>query len=434
MILLSWMLYAVVVGILLGAAAWLAERGLLAIGRPVRGVWALALAGAVILPSLTPWLAGPSGTMPSTDEVPVVQAFPDADRTDLESTLIPALLRPLEWTSDLVQAAAGKLNQGTVLVTDFTLGLFPVQPPDRLFGVLWGIGSALLLLLSGSLAFRLQSRLHRWPRVRLHGVTVRVAPGLGPAVAGAIRPSIVLPRWSLELPGPDLRTVLLHETEHLRARDTLLLGIAGILTLGFFWNPAVWWILGRLRAAVEVDCDRRVLGHGVSPAGYGSLLLDVSVRGRTPTLAIAALSEAPTLLERRLKQMRSDKLAHPRLAAGAASVTAVLLLAVACETEGPAPMEPSLPSEVTVSPESASEDPSVAGPLAHRLLVEPTPNEPLIFVDGIRVSDRNVLSHLDPDQITRVEIRKGAAAQGIEGMEADAPGVILITTKDGSEP
>ncbi len=72
-------------------------------------------------------------------------------------------------------------------------------------------------------------------------------------------------------------------------------------------------------------------------------------------------------------------------------------------------------------------------------------NRPLIYLDGIRINDRgayetggstggqsaSILNSIDPQDIERVEIIKGAAASTLYGTEASA-GVIQIFTKRGS--
>ena len=72
-------------------------------------------------------------------------------------------------------------------------------------------------------------------------------------------------RWLLRRAPDEQRIVLAHEAEHVRARDPLLLaaGCAGVALLP--WHPVSWWLLARLRLAVELDCDRRVLRRGVAP-------------------------------------------------------------------------------------------------------------------------------------------------------------------------
>src|SRR5262245_41213395 len=62
-------------------------------------------------------------------------------------------------------------------------------------------------------------------------------------------------------------------------------------------------------------------------------------------------------------------------------------------------------------------------------------NEPIIFVDGIRVNSgggqTSRLEDIDPESIERIEVLKGAAAATLYGTEA-SNGVIQIFTKHGS--
>ncbi|UUZ52386.1 hypothetical protein LP419_22985 [Massilia sp. H-1] len=43
------------------------------------------------------------------------------------------------------------------------------------------------------------------------------------------------------------------------ARDPQLLGLALLVLVAMPWNLPMWWQLRRLRHAIEVDCDARVL-------------------------------------------------------------------------------------------------------------------------------------------------------------------------------
>jgi TonB-dependent SusC/RagA subfamily outer membrane receptor len=54
--------------------------------------------------------------------------------------------------------------------------------------------------------------------------------------------------------------------------------------------------------------------------------------------------------------------------------------------------------------------------------------EPLIYVDGVRMENRDFLKTLNPDDIARIEVIKGGAARAQYGEQA-AGGVILITLK-----
>jgi TonB family protein len=166
-----------------------------------------------------------------------------------------------------------------------------------------------------------------------------VSPDFGPAALGIARPEIVLPRWSLALPAPDLSLVLDHEESHVRARDPMVMA-AGVAALVFVpWNPSLWWQIRRLRDAVEVDCDRRVLRKQAGPALYGRILVEIGAHGRMDVLLTPAISGTRSLLERRLNAMRerSKRRELPRTLAGA--MVALALIAVACEAAPPIPLE-----------------------------------------------------------------------------------------------
>ena len=60
--------------------------------------------------------------------------------------------------------------------------------------------------------------------------------------------------------------VIAHEQSHLEARDPQLFTLALALLVFMPWNLPLWWQLRRLRYAIEIDCDARVLKGGVDPA------------------------------------------------------------------------------------------------------------------------------------------------------------------------
>ena len=87
----------------------------------------------------------------------------------------------------------------------------------------------------------------------------------------------------------------MHEEEHVRARDPLLVAFARAARILTPWNPMVWALTAKLVRAVELDCDRRVLKRSADVAAYGHTLLKVSARrpGRFVAVAAFAESEAP---------------------------------------------------------------------------------------------------------------------------------------------
>jgi beta-lactamase regulating signal transducer with metallopeptidase domain len=132
------------------------------------------------------------------------------------------------------------------------------------------------------------------------GVPVIVTDGIGPATVGVWQSRVLVPRWVLALPGAQRQYVLRHEDEHRRAHDARLLFVMSLPLLVLPWNVALWWHLKRLRLAVELDCDTRVVAALGNPTVYGRLLLTVAQAAAPgPRLQPAFLGGIGTL-ERRL--------------------------------------------------------------------------------------------------------------------------------------
>jgi len=71
------------------------------------------------------------------------------------------------------------------------------------------------------------------------------------------------------------------------------------------WNLPLWWQLRRLRRAIEVDCDARVLNAGHDVNRYGETLLEVGQRHSAFLGSVAAMSESKSFLEQRIRIMLS---------------------------------------------------------------------------------------------------------------------------------
>jgi TonB-dependent SusC/RagA subfamily outer membrane receptor len=179
----------------------------------------------------------------------------------------------------------------------------------------------------------------------------------------------------------------------------------------------VWWLFARLRLAVELDCDARVLSTVPSRRGYASLLLQLSQNvSQGAPLATAALHEPKSFLERRIEMM-SARSTHGRgIRTAAASALVFGTLALACEMPAPTMVRPPEPTMEVVK--------------ARVQPVDEAAPRPLIFVDGIRITEDQPISELEPDAIERIEVIKGPAAAALYGREG-ANGVIQIFTSVG---
>jgi hypothetical protein len=172
-------------------------------------------------------------------------------------------------------------------------------------------------------------------RAEIGGVDVRVSPKIGPAVVGLIPSQIVVPEWLCSRSAHEQEMAVTHETEHVRAADpwTLVAACAAVALMP--WNPALWYCLSRLRLAIEIDCDRRVLHRGVSVNNYGSLLIDLSGQHPALPMVMPAFPDSHSHLERRLIAMTEQPVATRYARRIAGSLLAATVLITACESRLP---------------------------------------------------------------------------------------------------
>ena len=149
------------------------------------------------------------------------------------------------------------------------------------------------------------SRISRGERNTIvDGIPVILTDSVGPATIGVWRSRVVVPQWVLALPGVQRQYVVRHEEEHRAAHDARLLCAASILVCLFPWNLPLWWQLHRLRLAVEMDCDNRVVSALGNAHSYGELLFKVAeASSRGPRLQPAFIGAG--MLERRLNALLS---------------------------------------------------------------------------------------------------------------------------------
>jgi TonB family protein len=165
-----------------------------------------------------------------------------------------------------------------------------------------------------------------------------------------IEPVVVVPEWVDSLTPSEQRMILRHECAHISARDPWLVGLANIIPVLLPWNAPIWLQSRRLREAVELDCDGRVLQGNTNAHSYAELLLSVGGRSAGLPVAVAALSEPRSLLEKRIRRMFEKRPRHRALQA--TGWTVVAAVAVLCAFRAPLPGErlpqPLAPAEPAV--------------------------------------------------------------------------------------
>lgn len=265
--------YVIAVGMLLGGFALLVERALPQ-GWPRRWIWCLVMPVAVFLPGYYRWHH--NWSVVSALEGPR-RGLSTADAMGMGSF---ALFDPAWWSR--TSAYDSTINRSW-LVASAVL-------------ILWGLAQSWRVWRLVRLASR-RNQVRR-PLV-VDGVAVVLTDLIGPATAGLVRSRVLVPKWVLGLPATDRHYIVRHEEEHRRAHDAQLLFVASLPLILMPWNLAYWWLLRRLSAAVEMDCDNRVVGALGGAHAYGELLLRVAAAGsRGPRLQPALLGIGT--LERRL--------------------------------------------------------------------------------------------------------------------------------------
>lgn len=333
------MLYTIAVGVPVLAAAWALAHVLRAHGRAERWVWLGALLLAFALP-------------------------------------LTGLVRSIgAGTSD---AASGLGGPGTgviglpeIVVVPVPGGLTEVALPQALIA-LW---LATSILLAGRLllaALRLGRASRSWRPGTMDGTPVWLTDEVGPAVAGLLRPRILVPTWLAEMPTRQRSLVLLHEQEHIRAGDSWLMLLSRLAPLFVPWNPVVWAMSHRLLRAIELDCDRRVLRRRPDVRTYGTTLIEISRRDRGRLVAVAAFAESEAPLRSRILSMTTPSRAVSVAALLVSLVFGVLLITAAFEIP-----VPTLRAQLTFGPEAAqptdAERSAVVAPVVENVEGQPDP-------------------------------------------------------------
>ncbi|HYW10358.1 MAG TPA: M56 family metallopeptidase [Longimicrobium sp.] len=389
----AWMLYALLVSVLMAAGAWLLEEVVRQRGGIVRFLWLGALVGTVGLVAVAPLRTAPAVRPAGGISIPVTAAKTVEARPEGVAAMAARALRAVRTVLARPLQEAAALGTGTA---------------GRALAAGWGGLSLLFLALAAGTALRARRARRRWPVADVAGAPVRVSPGTGPAVLGIVHPEVVVPAWLLHATEDEQRLVVLHEREHVRARDPLLLAVGCVAVALLPWSPAAWWMLLRLRAAVELDCDARVLRAGVPRRAYGSLLIDMAGRGPGLSLGVPALAGSPSTLERRLRAMNVRLPRFARTRAGLFGVLGFALLAGACDTPLPTTAEVQAMDVATLE--------------AKTLGVTAVSENVTYYVDGKQMTAAEAHA-LVGDQIVRMDVTRGATP---------AHGIVRIHTRDAA--
>ena len=324
------MLYAVAVGVPVLMAAAVLAAALRRYGRSERGVWLVGLLLGLALPIGGLLQVSRRGT-------PGASAAP-------------------------IDALTGVIGLPEIVVLSDAparLGF------DQLVVLPWLLASGFLALRWMVGAMRLADAGRSWRPGTLDGVPVWRTRRHGPAVAGFVRPRVLVPEWLASMPAHRRSLVLLHEQEHIRAGDPWLMLVSRIAPVLAPWNPVMWVLSSRLLRAIELDCDRRVLRQHPDVRAYGTTLIEVSSRDSGRLVALAAFAESEAPLRSRILSMTTPSRTVSVVALLVSMVFGVVLMVAAFEI----PI-PTIRAELEIGPGTTEAEPAASRPVAR---VEPTP-------------------------------------------------------------
>lgn len=388
----AWIVLVLLLSALLYSIALLMER----VGRgvvPMRAIWGGALLTMLVLTFTSPLRVSPSVAVPELGRAGAV-TVPNGPAA------IPAVAPRWEAFTTALTQGSTVLSSITAKAARLVDAAVPVpvarQVMPWLLGA-WGLAAAGVLIVLLSVYRRLAQRIDQGTPQLLQGVPVVVTDDIGPLVAGVRAPRIVVPRWLLQRTADEQALVVAHEQAHLAARDPLLLiaGAAGTVVMP--WNPFSWALLARLRLAIEVDCDQRVLRRGATTGRYGRLLIDLAAAAPRLPLSAPAFSYHTTHLERRLRTMTTPAPRFRRARRGSLLALSALTLVTACESTLPTAGEVEGMDVAALEARTTTALPKAAN----------TPTR--FFVNGREMTEAEARA-LPAAKIARIEVAKGPKA------------------------
>lgn len=303
----TWMLYAALVSALVTVAAIAMGRVFISLRLPSRFIWVAAIASSIA------WPVGAA----VMHFMPVKQAP----------------VRVVPWA----------ISVQPVQVISSTASVDRAALIDRGLVALWIALSVVLIVRLTKAVVAISRRRREWRAAQLDGMSVCISQNVGPAVVGLRSMDVVIPEWITAMDVSLRAIVLRHEQEHRDARDPHLLFMSTIAVAMMPWNIALWIQARRLRLAVEMDCDARVLRAHPSTERYGLLMLTIAQRRSiAPPMFAPMLSEPSSQLERRILAMQPStrRIARVTIIGGTLVAASALLFACALQSENPTQPRP----------------------------------------------------------------------------------------------
>lgn len=303
--------------------------------------WTLVLAGALLMPLLSPWMARQAwmphwlpgahsilgrieksalaASAPAKPENPPVPAALST-ATPLREAAPAMRIRPAQTAAASPQPApdAGAGLYGPQFPAHVTeTSTLPLQSSlaDTAWALYLVVAAALLLRLFYGLGetmrlWRDSQPAELFARTGLSAaeIPVRIHNEIpSPVTIGS---GILLPADSAEWDAEKLRVVLAHEGSHVRQRDFYLQLAAGIYAALFWFSPLGWWLKHKLSDLGEAIGDRAAVTQATSRASYARLLLEFAEQSRdawTRTTQFGVAMARTGRISHRIERLLNDQ-------------------------------------------------------------------------------------------------------------------------------
>ena len=337
-------------------------------------VWALALAGALMLPvgaSYLPTLSLPVPRsllafaraaalpvrLPETPiPVPAGDMVEDTEDADVLTAVSAEVMR--QTAAPVVSDAARSPVVGAVppgRAAPFRSGVVPSW--QQLVVGSWMIGVVVLLLRIGMGLVATHRLSRRAVRLR-DGEWARLAVELGrrigltrpvrilssghtsvPMTWGWARPVVLVPEAGATWSAARKRVVLLHELTHVTRHDCASQLVAHVACAIYWFNPLVWLAARALRVERERACDEAVVRDGTQASSYADHLLAIARMhqgARWPSLTAVAMARRSQLEGRLVSILDAGERRRPsrRTVVALSMVMAGLIVTLAAVTPG----------------------------------------------------------------------------------------------------
>jgi len=390
----TWMLYAALIGALVTVAAVAMSGVFAALRLPSRFVWAASIGLSIAWPIAA-----------------AVQRLMPAKQMSTRVMPFAISVQPVQ----VISGDSGGFDRAMLV--------------DGALVALWLAISVLLVVRLVQSIATVRNRRREWRTDRLDGVHVCVSKNVGPAVVGLRSMEVVVPEWITGLDASLRAIVLRHEQEHRIARDPHLLFMSTVAVALMPWNIALWIQARRLRLAVEMDCDARVLRAHPSTERYGLLMLTIAQRRSiAPPLFAPMLSEPTSHLERRILAMQPStrRLARLTIVGGTFVAAGALLFACALQSDNPTQPRPTKSAQVSYNPNMTYFEFQVTKQVSLRP-GNPSPRYPDVLRSGN--VEGNVLAQFVVDTLGRADMTEFKVLKSDHDLFTAAVKSVLPMTK-----